>query len=125
MIKNIEITETGIEEERIVMLEKKVRELEPLVKGLAAEVLSLRTGAFAVNRQGGKEPAGLGVGFPEPAGSVTSPIIAVPKKPAMVRIMQDDGTMEMEPRFGEAKTLDVSAGYVRPGKNTSDRDKTP
>ena len=115
MIKTIEITATGIEEERIVMLEKKVRELEPLVKGLAAEVLSLRTGAFAVNRQGGKEP--------EPAGSTTSPIIAVPAKPAMVRIMQDDGTMEMEPRFGETKTLDVSAGYVRTGKDTSNSQK--
>ncbi len=27
MIRNIEITETGIEEDRIVMLEKKVRDL--------------------------------------------------------------------------------------------------
>ncbi len=51
MIRNIEITETGIDEERIVMLEKKVRDLEPLVRGLAAEVLGLRAGAFAIARQ--------------------------------------------------------------------------
>ena len=121
-------------EERIAALEKRVRDMEALVRGLTAELLDLRTVARAMARQDGdrapqdRKPGTVVRGTtplppaepPEtpsaavPAGDrtvirpkgVSQPDVPdAPAEPAMVRIMQSDGTMKMEPRRGNKKTI--------------------
>jgi hypothetical protein len=130
----MEITEIVDEEERIAALEKRVRDMEALVKGLTAELLDLKMVAMEKTRQDGERSRqelkkGTVVrGTPSPllAGPSASPSVAVPAddrtvirpkgasqqdvpaapaEPAMVRIMQSDGTMKMEPRRGNKKTI--------------------
>lgn len=143
----MEIYETGIEEVRIAALEKKVRDMEPLVRGLIAELLDLKTFFPAVTRQNGeqiRQERGRGQDMqktvsPEPEVSPAPPVSEdqsegstviisrsarkadtpeVPPEPAMARIMQPDGTMKLEPRFGATKTVDTSAGSERTRKST-------
>jgi len=130
----MEISETGIPEDRITLLEKKVRDLDALVNGLLDELLDLKTISSTMSRQ--NDECGLHESIleyaeeeersPVLAGSSISPSVApdpdavtvirsrgksqpeVPAEPAMVRIMQSDGTMKMEPRCGDQKTTDPS-----------------
>ncbi len=120
----MEISGTGVSEDRIATLEKKVREMEALVNGLLDELLDLKAVASKINWQtgehGGHEQgtvvqgatspalagssASLAVGIPPDGSTVVRPRGArqpeVPAEPAMARIMQSDGTMKMEPRYG-------------------------
>jgi len=143
----MEIYETGIEEVRIAALEKKVRDLEPLVRGITAELLDLKTFFPVVTRQNGKylrQERGNGPDVqktvsPEPEVSPAPPVSEdrsegstviisrsarktdtpeVMPEPAMARIMQPDGTMKMEIRSGATKTLDTSAASERTRKST-------
>lgn len=143
----MEIYETGIEEVRIAALEKKVRDLEPLVRGITAELLDLKTFFPAATRQNGehiRQEPGRGPDMqktvsPKPEVSSAPPVSEdrlegstviitrsahradapeVPPEPAMARIMQPDGTMKLEPRFGATKTVDTSAGSERTRKST-------
>jgi hypothetical protein len=131
---SMEIPATSGAEERIAALEKKVRDMEALVKGLTAELLDLKTVAMAMSRQDGERgrkelkqgTVVRGTTPPVPAGPPASPSVAVPSddrtvvrpkgqspqdvpdapaEPAMVRIMQSDGTMKMEPRRGNKRTI--------------------
>ena len=151
MITRMEISGTGEAEDRIVPLEQKVRNMDALVRGLVAEPLDLKTVFMAVSRQDGergrKEP-GQGTGkqdtAPELTDSQASPSVRIPAEdatvihlkgvngkdvpdaaagPAMARIMQADGTMKMEPRYGDRKTVDSSAGNGRTRKGAPSRDR--
>jgi hypothetical protein len=134
LIMSMEISTTGAEEERIAALETRVRYMDALVKGLVAEMLDLKTVAMAFSRQDGERSRKelkqgtvvRGTVSPELAGPSTTPPVdapadgttvirpkgaprqdvpAAPAEPAMVRIMQSDGTMKLEPRFGNKKTF--------------------
>jgi hypothetical protein len=121
----MENSTTG-EEERIAVLEKRVRDMEALIRGLIAELVDLKTVTMAVSRQDGKRDGqeskqGTVVTVPSATPPVAvssdgSTIIrpikvsqenfpGTPVEPAMVRIMQADGTMKMEPRYGNKKTI--------------------
>jgi hypothetical protein len=129
----MEISTSGEAEERIAILEKRVRDMEALVKGLIAELLDLKTVAMGLSRQDGErsrrelkqgtvtrgmlspEPAGLSVSssvdVPADGSTVIRPkgvlqdAPTAPAEPSMARIMQADGTMKMEPRYGNKKTI--------------------
>lgn len=130
----MEITEIIDEEERIAGLEKRVRDMDALVRGLTAELLDLKTVTMAITRQDGersrqelkKGTVVQAAPSPHLAGPSESPSVAVPgdertvirpkgenrqdvpvapPEPAMVRIMQPDGTMKMEIRHGNKKTI--------------------
>jgi hypothetical protein len=121
-------------EERIATLEKRVRDMEALVRGLTAELLDLRAIARTMARQDGnrgpqdQKPGTIVRGttplppaeLPEtpsaavpagdrtvirPKGAGQPDVPDTPAEPAMVRIMQSDGTMKMEPRRGGRKTI--------------------
>ena len=49
-------------------------------------------------------------------GSRQKDLPATPAEPRMVRIMQADGTMKMEPRYGTSKAVDASSGQGRTGR---------
>lgn len=122
----MEISETGVADERISVLEKKVRDMEALVRALINELPDMKTAPLIMTRQSGEYegaggPDGQGTGSPEPAYSSAPPVVSAPAGPAMARIMQPDGTMKMEPRFGDLKTTDSSAGYGQNRKGTSAR----
>jgi uncharacterized membrane protein len=131
-MSSMEISPTDEAEERIAALEKRVRDMDALVRGLLAELLDLKTVAMAMSRQDGERSRGKPVREPVPepaqetaaAAQPASPAVAVlseattiirpkavsrqdapaaPAEPAMVRIMQADGTMKMEKRFGNKK----------------------
>jgi hypothetical protein len=122
----MEISTTGDEEERIAVLEKRVRDMEALVRGLIAELVDLKTVTLAVSRQEGKRSGQELKQETVVTGPSASPSIAVSSEGsieirpgrinqedfpdttvehAMVRIMQADGTMKMEPRYGNKKTI--------------------
>lgn len=127
-------------EERVAALEKRVRDMDALVKGLMAELIDLKTTTMAITRQArertspgpvqepvvaapaespsvGATSGGTTVIRPKGAGMQDAP--AAPAEPAMARIMQADGTMKMEPRYGDKKTTDTTSGSGRMPKNRS------
>lgn len=139
LITIMEITETGVSEDRIATLEKKVREMEALVKGLVQELLDLKSISMTMTRESEvrsrqelkRGPIVQGTGAPGLSGSFATPSIssegstvirpkgsrqpdvpAAPAEPEMVRIMQNDGTMKMEPRSGSGM-INSSGGYGR------------
>jgi len=144
----MELPGTNESEERIAALEKKFTEMEALVKGLIAELLDFKAVARTMSReheeysrqelkwgtmtQGAISPALGGTSASlsvaaSPEGSIVirprgsqQPVVPVAQvEPEMVRIMQSDGTMKMEPRYGEGKHIDSSGGYGQNRKNTS------
>ncbi|HUH79177.1 MAG TPA: hypothetical protein VLY83_04700 [Methanoregula sp.] len=131
-------------EDRLAALEKKVREMEALVKGLTQELLDLKSVAMKMSKQteersrqelkrgpivqGAQPQAGAPAGTAAPAGSSTVVMRkggrqpdapAAPAEPAMDMIMQSDGTMKLEPRRGDKNYIVASAGYGRNKKGTS------
>jgi hypothetical protein len=123
-------------EDRIATLEKKVREMEALVKGLTQELLDLKSVAMKMNKQSEERsrqelkrtgPIVAGAPGPSPAlvqspSSTGSTVIrpkgarqpeapAAPPQPEMDMIMQPDGTMKLEPRRGDKDYIVASAGY--------------
>lgn len=130
----MEILTTAEQEERIAALEKRVRDMEALVRGLTSELLDLKTVAMAMSRQDKErsrqeQKKGIIVQetlSPEPADAPESPATeapaeekivirprsaqkqeepAAPPEAAMVRIMQSDGTFKLEPRRGNRKMI--------------------
>src|SRR5208337_4770826 len=146
LIKMMETSGTGVSEDRIASLEKKVREMEALVKGLTQELLDLKSIAMKMSKQteersrqelkrmqpivqGSQVPGGA---TPQQGGSTVvirkgaRPSDAEPQapaEPAMDMIMQTDGTMKLEPRRGEKDYIVASAGYGRNKKGISVKPK--
>jgi hypothetical protein len=148
LITGMELTGTNESEDRIAALEKKLTEMEALVKGLIAELLDIRAVSRNITREneerdrqqlkwgtmpqgtispalGGTSASPSVAASPDgntvirPRGSHQPAMPVAPAEPEMVRIMQSDGTMKMEPRYGEAKHIDSSGGYGRNRKDNS------
>lgn len=136
----------GASEDRIAALEKKVREMEALVKGLTQELLDLKSIAMKMSKQteersrqelkrgpivqqGGAPSAAAPAAAPAYQSASGSTVIrpksrageapAAPAEPAMDMIMQPDGTMKLEPRRGDKDYIVASAGYGRNKKGGS------
>jgi hypothetical protein len=147
-IPMLEISGTGAAtEERIVAIEKKMRDIEALVKGLTQELLDLKSLAMKMSKQteerrmqdfkrvqpvmqSGQQPAAVPGSAPGTSstvvmrkGSKQPDVPAAPPEPAMDMIMQPDGTMKMEPRRGDKNYIVASAGYGRNKKGTSVKQK--
>jgi hypothetical protein len=117
-----EISKTGTaEDERISVLEKNLRLMESRVNVLIDDLLDFKAVAGTMSRQqkedGEVAPETVSIGPPLQSAAVPSGACAiiradaqqsglppVPPEQNMVRIMQADGTMKMEPRYGDAKT---------------------
>ena len=149
LITMMETSGTGVSEDRIASLEKKVREMEALVKGLTQELLDLKSIAMKMSKQteersrqqlvrgpivqGASAPAQAApspsVAAPSGGSTVIRPkgrqpdVPAEPAEPAMDMIMQQDGTMKLEPRRGDKNYIVASAGYGRNKKGTSVKGK--
>jgi hypothetical protein len=113
----MKISETEVSPDRITALENKVRDMDAQVRVLLAELLDLRAITGTMSRLDGER--GLQEPGPGQVVQITaSPAMAAPAssmaEPAMVRIMQTDGTMKMEARYGESGMINSAAGY---GKN--------
>jgi hypothetical protein len=126
-------------EDRIAALEKKMREMEALVKGLTQELLDLKSVAMKMSKQTEERsrqelkraPVVQQGSAPAPAAPMSSAggstVIrpkgkaepAAPAEPAMDLIMQPDGTMKLEPRRGDKDYIVASAGYGRNKKGQS------
>jgi len=134
----MDISGTGVPEDRIVTLEKKVRDLDALVKGLVDEFLDFKAVAMKLARDEGersreelKRTPVQGTASPSSAapsesntvirqkGTRPADVPAAPAEPTMVRIMQTDGTMKMEARYGDKNTTSSTAGYGKNRKGTS------
>jgi len=131
--KLIQMMEGSASEDRIAALEKKVREMEALVKGLTQELLDLKSVAMKMSKQTEERrmqelkrgPIVQGSPGAAPAASAQSPsgstVIrpksrapeepAAPAEPVMDMIMQPDGTMKLEPRRGDKDYIVARAGY--------------
>ena len=127
-------------EDRLAALEKKVREMEALMKGLTQELLDLKSVAMKMSKQTeersrqelmrtpivqGAQPGASGT---VSSGSSTvvmrkgarqAEVPQAPAEPTMDMIMQPDGTMKMEPRRGDKDYIVASAGYGRNKKGIS------
>ncbi|HET6581316.1 MAG TPA: hypothetical protein VFG36_05495, partial [Methanoregula sp.] len=130
----------SISEDRIISLEKRVREMEALSTGLINEMLDLKSNFRMMSREAGErsrqhpEPVsiirdlaspaeadpstGMSVSDPSGNGMVFRPqdtrqpgIPAVTAEASMASIMQPDGTMKFEIRRGPASPMESSAGY--------------
>lgn len=132
----------GASEDRIAALEKKVREMEALVKGLTQELLDLKSIAMKMSKQteersrqelkrgpivqqGAAAPAAAPAYQSASGSTVIRPksrapeVPEAPAEPAMDMIMQPDGTMKLEPRRGDKDYIVASAGYGRNKKGGS------
>jgi hypothetical protein len=122
-------------EDRIAALEKKMREMEALVKGLTQELLDLKSVAMKMSKQTeersrqelkraptvvqGQSYAPAETGSTAPSGSTVvmrkgarqPDVPAAPPEPVMDMIMQQDGTMKLEPRRGDKDYIVARAGY--------------
>lgn len=122
-------------EDRIAALEKKMREMEALVKGLTQELLDLKSIAMKMSKQTDerrlqelKRGPTVVQSQSSPsadAGSVSSSgstvvmrkgarqpdVPEAPPEPVMDLIMQQDGTMKLEPRRGDKEYIVARAGY--------------
>jgi hypothetical protein len=130
LITIMEISQNDGTEDRLAALEKRARDMDAMVKGLLNELLDLKTISAKMSRQVGEYRAQEPAAAPAPAVAISSDgstVIrpksarqpeapAAPPEPAMVRIMQSDGTMKMEPRYGGQNMVD-SAGFARNRKN--------
>ena len=137
MILMMENSGSGaVTEDRIAALEKKMRDMEALVKGLTGELLDLKSIAMKMSRQSddrikqeirrgtpviqSSQPSQVAdVASPSSGGSTVvmrkgarqPDVPAAPAEPAMDMIMQQDGTMKLEPRRGEKDYIVARAGY--------------
>jgi hypothetical protein len=120
-------------EERVVALERKMKEMEALVKGLTEELLDLKSIAMRLNKFSEERRQELKMMKPaaqtdSPSGTVVmqkkgtvperAPAPAVEEK-HMDMIMQPDGTMKMEERRGDNHYIVASAGFASRKKNGS------
>lgn len=124
----MEISQTSGIEDRLVSLENRSRDMDATVKGLLNELLDLKTISMKMSRQAveynARERTEHAIPVSAPAISSDGNTVirprssrqpespAAPPEPEMVRIMQTDGTMKMEPRYGDQNHID-SAGFGR------------
>lgn len=135
MILMMETGSGAATEDRIAALEKKMREMEALVKGLTQELLDLKSVTMKMSKQTDErsrqelrrgpivQQNGQSPQAPAPATSQTGSTVIRPKaarqaeapqappEPEMDWIMQPDGTMKQEPRRGDKDYIVASAGY--------------
>jgi hypothetical protein len=128
---------SGPNEDRIAALEKKVREMEALVKGLTQELLDLKSIAMKMSKQTEERSrqelkrGPIVQSSAQPVAPAAQPTVsasgttvirpkgtrsdspAAPAEPIMDMIMQPDGTMKLEPRRGDKNYIVASAGYGR------------
>ena len=147
MVKMMESSGSGSGEDRVAALEKKVNEMEALVKGLTQELLDLKSIAMKMSKQTEErsrqelkrvQPIAQGTqvsgaaATPQTGGSTvvirkgarpTDAEPETPAEPAMDMIMQPDGTMKLEPRRGDKNYIVASAGYGRNKKGVSAKPK--
>lgn len=150
MVKMMESSGSGAGEDRVAALEKKVNEMEALVKGLTQELLDLKSIAMKMSKQTEErsrqelkrvQPIVQGAPSAAPSGGAAAPQAAgstvvfrkgaraadaepaAPAEPAMDMIMQPDGTMKLEPRRGDKNYIVASAGYGRNKKGVSAKPK--
>jgi hypothetical protein len=152
LITIMELSPSRVPEDRIAVLEQEIKDMEALVKGLIAELLDIKAVTRITSRETEERnrqerkwgPIMQATTLPEPADP--SPFVSVhcdgktvirprgtsqpdlpvaPAEPEMVRIMQTDGTMKLEPRYGETKHIDSSGGYGRNRKNASESQQSP
>ncbi len=122
-------------EDRIAALEKKMREMEALVKGLTQELLDLKSIAMKMSKQTderrlqelkrgptvvqGQSAPSADTGSVSSSGSTVvmrkgarqPDVPEAPPEPVMDLIMQQDGTMKLEPRRGDKDYIVARAGY--------------
>ena len=118
----MEISETLIDDDRLGILEKRVRDIDAQIRKLIVELVDLKKVAVTLSPQvmepGGQEteqemfvagtPALPSGAVPSDGSTMNHPMREsgqdTQAEPAMVRIMQSDGTMKMEPRYGDQNT---------------------
>lgn len=142
----MELSQNDESAARVATLELRVMNLEALVRGLLAELLDLQAVSMTLSRENDEldrqelrrgtvvwspvSAESLSSSLPpavspdgstliRPRGTRQPDLPVAPAAPEMVRIMQADGTMKMEPRYGEAKHIDSSGGYGRNRKDKS------
>jgi hypothetical protein len=117
----------GTPEDRITALERKMKDMDALVKGLTEELLDLKSIAMRLNKVSeerrqelktvkpvlGGTPSGTVV--MQKKGSVASTPRAPepPKEEPMEMIMQTDGTLKPEKRKAGGEYVVASAGYSK------------
>jgi hypothetical protein len=120
-------------EERVAVLERKLKEMEALVKGLTEELLDLKSIAMRLNKFSEERRQELKMMKPAVQSDSTSGTVVMQKKGAvperapapaveekhMDMIMQPDGTMKMEERRGDNHYIVASAGFASRKKNGS------
>jgi hypothetical protein len=140
LITSMEFSETGVSDDRITALEKKVSAMETPVRGLIDNLLDFKAITRTQSRQNGKpcifeftqEQVTPDTVSPVPDAPSAAPFVATQQEcstlirphgachpdvpvaqaePDMVRIMQSDGTMKLEVRRGDSTTLDAGVGY--------------
>ena len=125
IIKNPDVP-VMVTEERVVALERKMKEMEALVKGLTEELLDLKSIAMRLNKFSEERRQELKMMKPtiqaeSASGTVvmqkkgTAPERAsasLPEEKLMDMIMQPDGTMKMEERRGDNHYIVASAGFA-------------
>jgi hypothetical protein len=134
------ISENDVSDARIRALENKIQDMEPLVKGLVEETHDLKSVFLTIVRvaEESSRPERMAktivpdTASPSPMVRIASLSVAslpdsstgirvgdacqpdiptAPAEPAMVMIMQPDGTMKMEPRCGDRNQTSSTAGY--------------
>lgn len=145
LIPVMELSQNDESAARVAALELRVMNMAALVRGLLAEVLDLQAVSSTLSRENDEldrqelrrgavvwspvsaEPLSSslptavspdGSTLIRPRGTRQPDLPVAPAAPEMVRIMQSDGTMKMEPRYGEARHIDSSGGY---GRNRKDK----
>jgi len=125
-------------EDRIAALEMKMRDMEALVKGLTQELLDLKSVSMKMSKQTeersrqelkrvptivqGSQPYAAAPEAGSASSSSGSTVVmrkgarqpdvpAAPAEPVMDLIMQQDGTMKLEPRRGDKDYIVARAGY--------------
>ena len=128
-----EIMETDESDAQIASLEKRVRDLDVMVRALIEEMLDFRAVANTMSKQTEwinrreyladpiEDTASPAITGPSEENTVIQPKESrqpdAPAEPAMVRIMQADGTMKFEVRNGDKNSIDGAKGYGRDKKS--------
>ena len=116
-------------EERMSVLEKRMRELEAMVKGLTDELLDLKSIAMRLNKVNEERRAELKMTRPASQGSPGTVVVpkratpppqrVQPEPEKMDMIMQPDGTLKPERRVSSDYIV-ASASYSKKAKQQSE-----
>jgi hypothetical protein len=117
----------GTPEDRITALERKMKDMDALVKGLTEELLDLKSIAMRLNKVSeerrqelktvkpvlGATPSGTVVMQKKGSVASTPRVPEPPKEEPMEMIMQTDGTLKPEKRKAGGEYVVASAGYSK------------